>query len=506
MRRIVVAKQSADRKERMNYMDWPGIEEIADCLANPERALAGSGLQHCRMQGADGEGRPVPIRGSHTAVFRARLDREADMALRVFLQPSGARDERYRRLSESLERGRPAGIVNFEYFGAGLLCGGKTYPLLAMDWVEGVPLRDWIRLQCHEGNQALLRDAAEQWADLIRDFARCGLVHGNLNADSIYVRNSGRLVLLDYDAMQVLPEGAAAEGTVAAVDSSRNFGPPGSSGARLPARHADTFPALQILASLLLFAEHPDFWKTYLAPDTARTLLLTDADLAEPMFSPVVQDVLEHGGERGVRLTKQLLALCEIEPTQLPRLDMLVEWLAISSDDERSFAALWSDPELLNKHRRDRLRGSRMARVAAVRPPSAATLDLKGSQLRPSLERRRDGVFNVRWTWPDARICKRCLLAVGRRILDPSEDPHESSDVYWLRTVEEQDLPKEIAVERGWNDAVVLVWALLELDGFSGPPWRSAPCVLGTLADDAGTGSFWQRTLKLLGRNQKRSA
>ncbi|HRI72619.1 MAG TPA: serine/threonine-protein kinase, partial [Polyangium sp.] len=79
---------------------------------------------------------------------------------------------------------------------AGFLDGDTNVPFLALQWIEGTNLRDWLRKERSDRHQAALQithDVAEALADL----HSVGLAHGDLKPENIVVDEHHRAALID---------------------------------------------------------------------------------------------------------------------------------------------------------------------------------------------------------------------------------------------------------------------------------------------------------------------
>src|SRR5207253_9630834 len=76
------------------------------------------------------------------------------------------------------------------------------YPILRMDWVDGLPLNRQVERALDD--QASLKRLSQHWRELVTNLERHRIAHGDLQHGNVLVDPySGRLRLVDYDAMWV---------------------------------------------------------------------------------------------------------------------------------------------------------------------------------------------------------------------------------------------------------------------------------------------------------------
>jgi serine/threonine protein kinase len=142
------------------------------------------------------------------------------------------------------------------------------FPVLLMDWVEGITLDKYLRENL--AFPSFLKMLAYRFSQLAQWLIPQPFAHGDLKPDNILVREDGTLVLVDYDGMYV----PAMKGQKARELGSPDF--------RHPLRtendfdeHIDDFPLVSTLLSLKAISIHPLWLEKYGASDR---LLLSEKD------------------------------------------------------------------------------------------------------------------------------------------------------------------------------------------------------------------------------------
>lgn len=173
-------------------------------------------------------------------------------------------------------------LVTIKYFDKELFVDSKStdeneFPILLMDWVDGIPLDKYINE--NNDNPRKLSLLALEFNRMAMWLINLPLAHGDLKPDNILVRNDGKLVLVDYDGMYV----PAMKG-----QNARELGSPDF---RHPSRtkndfdeHIDDFPLVSILLSIKAISKNPKLMETYGATDH---LLFSEMDYRDIAHSDV---------------------------------------------------------------------------------------------------------------------------------------------------------------------------------------------------------------------------
>jgi len=250
-----------------------------DALQAPEVALSGTGLETWTVL-RDRLGMPQVTSGAFGVVFELHGPRGVRRALKCFTRAAPDVGRRYSVLAADLDSRRLPHLVDFTYLPAGVLVDGRRFPLLTMDWVEGVSLLEYVEV--HRFDPGAVAALAERFRAMVRRLETAGIAHGDLQHDNIIVRADGSLRLIDYDGMYVpaLAGAGASERGLADYQSPRRrdqFGP-----------YLDRFSAWVIYLSLRALVAQPELW-TELRPAGEERLLLSAADFTAWVTSPTVQ-------------------------------------------------------------------------------------------------------------------------------------------------------------------------------------------------------------------------
>ena len=123
-------------------MAWPLPSHFSVILQNPQVAFRDPRLRACQVE-RNAMGQPRPWAGAFAVVYKGiTTDDQRPFAIRTFSSESPQRRDRYRCVSEYLKRCHLGCMVDFEYRDESIRSSGdgQWYPLVLMDWVEGVTL------------------------------------------------------------------------------------------------------------------------------------------------------------------------------------------------------------------------------------------------------------------------------------------------------------------------------------------------------------------------------
>ena len=252
-------------------MIYPTISEYIEAICSAEDNF--NELTHLRAV-RDGDGTPVMSSGNFAVVFKMK-DVESDKfyALKCFTKEQEGRGEAYQLIAEELKDVDSPYLTSIRYLDKELFVDtGQTdeteFPVLLMDWVEGIPLDKYLRENLDD--KYALEMLAYRFSQLAQWLIPQPFAHGDLKPDNILVREDGTLVLVDYDGMYV----PAMRGQKARELGSPDF--------RHPSRkendfdeHIDDFPLVSILLSLKAISLNPQLITSHGASDR---LLFSEQD------------------------------------------------------------------------------------------------------------------------------------------------------------------------------------------------------------------------------------
>ena len=264
-------------------MNYPSISDYIEALRDAEDSL--SELKDLRLV-YDGQGHPIMSSGNFAVVFKMQAPTGEYHALKCFLRDQEERSERYRLIAEELQYVQSTYLVKFRYLESELFVDvpnteGEEYPVLLMDWVDGIPLDQYLKTII---NKIYEKDLlAYRFSLLARWLVTQPFAHGDLKPDNICVRDDGSLVLFDYDGMYV----PALYGRKSLEQGSPHYRHPLRSSLPFD-KHIDDYSLSLILLSLRAIALDETLYVRY---SSSEYLLLSEQDQLNPYTSPVFKEL-----------------------------------------------------------------------------------------------------------------------------------------------------------------------------------------------------------------------
>lgn len=305
--------------------------------------------------------RPWGIQGGFAVVYKFTTQSGKRRALRCFLtkmDPDIA--FRYQRIGAYFAAHAPGISVEFNYYEPGILLKevvygqiqNKSYPIIEMEWIEGLMLIEYVDELCLKRDTTRLADVVQQWCDIMATMQQASISHGDLAGVNIMVRPNGRLVLVDYDGVYI-PEFSTLDPIVLGqVDyqhpqmTLRPFN-----------ERTDDFSAWVIYAALLALQLQPELWQKYMHHNAQGKLLDTNLlfrkdDFLDPDNSALFAElsrIKEMRLEKAVQILKQACKqhVMNVPPFVHPDPDaekkqaLIKLEQAIQSNDEEGIVEAW---------------------------------------------------------------------------------------------------------------------------------------------------------------------
>ena len=155
----------------------------------------------------DEAGEIVMSSGNFAVVFKMKDESSGKLyAVKCFLREQEERDVAYQQITDELEYVSSNYLCSIKYFQKELFVDSTVssdteFPVLVMDWVEGVTLDKYVHQ--HISDKHALQLITYQFCKMAAWLMSQPFAHGDLKPDNILVTEDGALVLVDYDGMYV---------------------------------------------------------------------------------------------------------------------------------------------------------------------------------------------------------------------------------------------------------------------------------------------------------------
>ena len=266
-------------------MNYPLISEYIEAIKSAEDNF--DELSYLRpVLGNDGL--PVMSAGGFSVVFKMKDEQNGKLyAVKCFTKEQEGRSESYKLIAEELEYVSsnyltPIRFLDKELFVDTEQTSETEFPVLLMDWVDGIPMDKYI--QKNINNQYALELLAFRFSKLATWLLTQPFAHGDLKPENILVKEDSSIVLVDYDGMYV----PAMKGQKARELGSPNYRHPERTIDDFN-RHIDDFPLVTITMSLKAIALKPDLFNN----STGECgLLLNESDFRDIKTSKTIQKIM----------------------------------------------------------------------------------------------------------------------------------------------------------------------------------------------------------------------
>ena len=185
-------------------MNYPLISEYIESIKHSEDNF--NELTNLRPV-YDEAGEIVMSSGNFAVVFKMKDESSGKLyAVKCFLREQEGRDIAYQQITDELEYASSNYLCSIKYlqkelFVDSTVSSDTEFPVLLMDWVEGVTLDKYVHQ--HISDKYALQLITYQFCRMAAWLMSQPFAHGDLKPDNILVTEDGALVLVDYDGMYV---------------------------------------------------------------------------------------------------------------------------------------------------------------------------------------------------------------------------------------------------------------------------------------------------------------
>ena len=297
----------------MSSSQWPSSRDYVEAIQNPTLCFQEPDLR-AGTPAVDRLGMPFVTSGQFAYVFKLNsANGGAAQAVRCFRGAVGDREQRYRQINDHLNKVFIPFFADFEYDPEGILVLGRRYPILVMEWIDGLPLDVYLSNVLDRPD--VFKFLADLWLKILISLRNGGVAHGDLQHGNIIVDSRNALRLVDLDGMFV----PSMSGWKSSELGHRHYQHPKRSPDDFYTQ-LDNFSGLVIYLSFLSLAEAPRLWGEY----HDENLIFTQADFENPRSSPLFGKIKRLSAEHR-RLAEALERACADDPKACPSVLDLVK-------------------------------------------------------------------------------------------------------------------------------------------------------------------------------------
>ncbi len=266
-------------------MKYPQIQDYDRVMKSPDRFLFDQYLQKGKTAKTK-SGSILGFSGGFSRAYPLWCNGKK-LGIRCWTKNPGECKKRYEQIKNHQSNYPSPYLINCNYFEKGISVNNEVYPILSMDWVNGISLDNFLDKYISIPKVTIL--LAEEFLNIVKDLHQKKYVHGDIQHGNIIIDfpiHPVKMTLIDYDSM-IVPGVESSKSTVVGVESYQH---PLRSKNVIRHEKMDYFSEIVIYISLLVYAEQPDLWKK----GQDHGLLFTEDDFINPNSDKSVFQNLKH--------------------------------------------------------------------------------------------------------------------------------------------------------------------------------------------------------------------
>lgn len=287
---------------------WPSMQEYNEAVQNALTCFSDEELRNCCVE-LNALGLPRVMSGAFANVYKLS-DGKRTYAVRCFINELKDEEIRYERTGRFICADDLIYTVDLNYLKRGISVKGEWFPIIKMEWVEGVTLYDYV--ETHLGDSDKLKSLRNHFSVMMHALRDAGIAHADLQHGNIIIKNDD-FILVDYDGMFV-PELSGFQ--------SNEKGHPNYQHPRREAKHfgpyVDNFSAWVIDTALLCITIDPLLWTRY---SDCEAMMFRRRDFEESSSSSLIADLISHENPEIRSRAELLLKFLDLNPEQIPYLE-----------------------------------------------------------------------------------------------------------------------------------------------------------------------------------------
>jgi serine/threonine protein kinase len=261
-------------------MIYPSRSEIVTAIRNPQISF---GTDEFKNGSTFTNGsKIIQYSGGYSVVFPYLTSKGEKIALRCWIADINQAKERIRNISNFFTKNDSPYFVNVNYVEDELLVNGCFYPIVTMDWVEGLNLKEYINK--HINQSSILEKLANDFLEMVKFLHSINVAHGDLQHGNILIKDNGDLILVDYDSMYV----ESLKGMPDTIKGLAGYQHPNRVNNKEITPNLDYFSELIIYLSILIYIDKPHLWNKYYQSED---LLFSLKDFLDYSKSDLIKEI-----------------------------------------------------------------------------------------------------------------------------------------------------------------------------------------------------------------------
>ena len=285
---------------------WPTMTDYQEAVQAPQICFADAQLKG-GIPGLNKLGLPRPICGMFASVYEIEGG-GSKWAIKCFLRNIPDLHSRYAKIAKHIKSLSSPYFVTFEYLQKGIRIHGDFYPIVKMEWEEGLGLNQFV--EQHLNDKAVLEQLQENWLQLLEALQVGNVAHGDLQHGNVLVATDGALKLIDYDGMWV----PKLKGQGSHETGHPDYQSPLRTGDDFH-EGIDQFAGDVIHIAIRALQHDPGLWKKY---DNADNMLFKRGDFLDPGNSVLFKELRGLGDEDINSMLEGLIDACAGKPKRGP--------------------------------------------------------------------------------------------------------------------------------------------------------------------------------------------
>ena len=264
-------KYSGEKTSGSNqiHVEWPQYVHYTRSIAKKEKTFDSEKFKNTDFEWKVPNAILVQMNGQFTFVLPCKIEGEKK-AIRLFTEKKPNITTRYELLSRYFKENsiieKIPELVDFNFYKEELSVTTKSdsgvvskkYPLVEMDWVDGISLDEFI-LENFQNSSKLL-DIADQFSEFIQKLESNKIAHGDLHPKNIIIDSNQKMKLIDYDCFYI----SNFKGDPSPESGQSDFQHPlrSKKGINFPKydETIDRFSSIVIYLSLLIISKEPEIY------------------------------------------------------------------------------------------------------------------------------------------------------------------------------------------------------------------------------------------------------